>query len=148
MYVEVQSSKHTLIGNHLNCPQLYSSSFFCFSDKNKSVLWILIFVIFNQIFCIVQLNDNFTHALKLAEITHHEHYLVKQDCALCAIFWRQNSKLFFFKCIHRAKDFHCNSSQADRCGRVIRYILTSSKENFACCCSVIAPKITRDYKVD
>ena len=94
-----------------------------------------------------------TNASKLAEITHREHYLVKRDCALCMcnLLAAKFKTSIFLKCIHRAKDFHCNSSQADRCGRVIRYILTSSKENSAWCCSIIAllnSKITRNYKVD
>ena len=51
-----------------------------------------------QIFFIVQLKvDVIKHMFEHSEITHREHYLVKRDCALCAMFWRQNSKLHFFQ---------------------------------------------------
>ena len=54
-----------------------------------------------QIFFIVQLKVHvIKHTFEDSEITHREHYLVKQDCALCAIFWRQNSKLNFFFQMH------------------------------------------------
>ena len=40
-----------------------------------------------QIFFIVQLKvDVIKHMFEHSEITHREHYLVKRDCALCAMF--------------------------------------------------------------